>query len=215
VNVDDVHAMIAGKSVVIVGGAVSIFDYPYGPEIDRAGVVIRLNLGIPDPGVKKMVNSLGVRTDILAGACFDGDLWRAAGRPLVMHFGSEEKRLDPWHDGASYHAYVPDIGLKYQTSGLKVIVHVLEVFEPSSVWLYGFDFFRTQTWEWRRKDRPLPGPTLGVGFGDREFFHRTDWEVKDQRCGVHDGAAEQALLENDYHMTLFDDGISTIPGIRP
>lgn len=137
------QADLKGRHVSLVGNAHALEHETYGPEIDSASIVIRINNApIPDPA------SHGTRTD-----------WMAVGIPLtksllayrhpqrVLWMADRPKRLQLWlaQDRRFYLNRRSDWQDLHQllgappTTGL-MMIRFLEQSEAASITIFGFEF---------------------------------------------------------------------------
>lgn len=153
-----VLARLTGR-VALVGNARSLADRAYGPEIDRADLVIRINRA-PMPSA----SSHGTRTDVLALAVgIDADSLRVLNPALTLWMSHKRKRL-PWHVARRPGFALPPVDafgrLKAQigappTTGL-LMIDLLARSPASHVTLYGFDFFSSQSLTGSRTAAQVP-----------------------------------------------------------
>lgn len=75
---DEFADIVEGKSVAIVGNALSLLNglIPHGTEIDSHDIIVRMNMGIPGthfrPGIHLTPERVGSRTDVWATAKYFG-----------------------------------------------------------------------------------------------------------------------------------------------
>ncbi len=146
------RAMIAGRTVVVVGNAKSLLDTDFGPAIDAHDVVIRLNKGFV---VKPECQ--GGRTDLVGltpELTEDETASRFAPQAYVMltpkmrHYGFRHPDNIRRTIFYAWHHWLADrnrIGRR-PSSGYMMISYLLRLNSAASVTLYGFDFGATETY---------------------------------------------------------------------
>jgi len=152
-------ADLAGKSVAVVGNSRALAKGNHGANIDTADVVIRINRApMPAP------TSHGRRTDwlALATALPGSDIDRI--RPgVILWMSHKRKRLRKWmiryarfylHPLAEHRSLADDLGAP-PTTGLMVLNFVAGS-SATSVQIYGFDFFASQSLTGRRAAHQVP-----------------------------------------------------------
>ncbi|ABA80555.1 hypothetical protein GQF56_00430 [Rhodobacter sphaeroides] len=174
-------ARFATERIALVGNARSLSQAAFGPEIDEADLVIRLNRA-PMPAAA----SHGTRTDALALATsLQAEALDRLAPRLTLWMSPKRKRL-PWHvasrRGFYLHSRADYEDLKRRlgappSTGL-MMIDLLARSRAASVTLYGFDFFASLSLTGSRTAAQVP----------------------------HDFGAEarfvQALLESDPRFTL-------------
>ena len=136
---------LAGKSIVIVGNAVSLLSHQYGPLIDEHEVVVRMNRGFPrDPAAQ------GTRFDLW---CFSG--FGAVSNPppgfvppraVWMPHGRFRKKTDLkclTYPRPYWRALRDRIGARPSVGA--VTIDMVSRAAPRAVTVIGFDFKRTGT----------------------------------------------------------------------
>jgi hypothetical protein len=173
-----------GKSVAIVGNAMSLFNKEYGKEIDSHDVVVRLNKAAMLYESFHAEKSHGRRTDVWM-------FWRTA--EYKKHFPNIDKNIKKMHMGHQDRKsgditlvdYVyPDSlygPLKKKagnhnnpTTGLMAIDYVLNC-NPSMITVYGFDWKETPTYTdpERKKEKQCPHDyTTEKKYCEEVFFSR-------------------------------------------
>lgn len=145
-------AMIAGRSVAVVGNAKSLLDTDFGPLIDAHDVVIRLNKGFVVDATAQ-----GSRTD-LVGITPELTEDETASRftpqafvmltPKMRHYAfkrAENIRRTIFYAWRYWLADRTLIGRR-PSSGYMMISYLLRLDRAVSITLYGFDFGATQTY---------------------------------------------------------------------
>lgn len=152
-------ADLEGKSVALVGNARSLAEARHGATIDAADLVIRINRApMPAP------ESHGRRTDWLALAVRLPDEDRARLDPArFLWMSPKRKRLD-WRTATSpgfylhplpdYHALKDRLAAPPTTGAM--MIDLLLRSRLSSLTLYGFDFFASQSLSGRRTAQQVP-----------------------------------------------------------
>lgn len=150
-RIDDLQGYLKGKTVAIIGNSQSVLKAEH-PEIDGFDIVIRMNKGFPQ-GKEKHIGS---RTDILAVAVPVGMMtikekfnpkyivWINVNGANPAPGKAENLFIYPqkfWDD--LYHA----LG-DYPSTGCMVTDLILSRCNHNAkdVSLYGFDFWKTETW---------------------------------------------------------------------
>jgi len=147
-NFSNMYQLVRDKDVAVVGNACSILNEPH--NIDRHGVVIRINKGYPF-GKEKY---LGWRTDILASSysMSENTIRREYGTPLLFWV------FDKWYPSPfwKYFAYqyppgeykrlMRELGGVKPSSGCSVVNFLTKMTAAKEIHLYGFDFLETPTW---------------------------------------------------------------------
>lgn len=145
-------AMIAGRSVAVMGNAKSLLDTAFGAEIDGHDVVIRLNKGfVVTPGAQ------GSRTDLVGitpeltedetASRFDPQAFVML-TPKMRHYAFRRPENIRRTIFYAYRYWLADrnrIGRR-PSSGYMMISYLLRLNSAASVTLYGFDFGATQTY---------------------------------------------------------------------
>jgi len=159
---------VSGKRVALVGNARALAEADFGPEIDAADLVIRINRA-PMPDAR----SHGTRTDWLGLAVRLSDADRArigAGRYLWM--SPKRKRLDYatasspgfyLHPLADYAALKAKLDAPPTTGAM--LIELLARAPLTSLTLYGFDFFASLSLSGRRTAEQVP----------HDFTSEADW----------------------------------------
>lgn len=153
-----VLARLTGR-VALVGNARSLAERAYGPEIDAADLVIRINRApMPSPA------SHGTRTDVLALAVgIDAAALAALNPGLTLWMSHKRKRL-PWHVATRAGFALPPVTdfdrLRAQlgappTTGL-LMIDLLARSPATQVTLYGFDFFASRSLTGSRTAAQVP-----------------------------------------------------------
>ncbi|MGB8813469.1 MAG: glycosyltransferase family 29 protein [Paracoccaceae bacterium] len=147
----------ANQTIALVGNARSLAQSSFGPQIDAADLIIRINRApMPSP------RSHGTRTDWLALATsLPADTPLHPSRYLWM--SPKRKRLS--HAIATSPGFylhpLPDIAALHQTlhapptTGL-MLIDLLRHSHAAAIQLYGFDFFATQSLSGRRTAAQTP-----------------------------------------------------------
>ncbi len=146
------RAMIAGKSVAVVGNAQSLLATKCGAKIDASDIVIRLNMGFP-----KHPEAQGRRTDMVGlTPVLSEDEMLAAFTPdtLLMlipkmrHYNiwrRESVKCTVFYPFRHWFADRHKIGRR-PSSGFMAISWLMRLDAAQSVTLYGFDFGATATY---------------------------------------------------------------------
>lgn len=175
-----VRQVFAGRSVALVGNAVSIFGKRHGEEINKRDVVMRFNFG----EIKSPIDQ-GQRTDVY-GVSDSRITWEY----VETHFNPQLViwlTPKPMSENFARPYPIPLFRtpasvaeeLSVQTapgrpsSGLIACSLVLRLCGAASVDLYGFDFFKTRT-----------------------FYHRGDWRFWRKRRIPHLGKSERVVVES-------------------
>jgi hypothetical protein len=156
-----------GKTVAIIGNAMSLFDKEYGKEIDAHDVVVRLNKAAMLYDKFDAENSHGKRTDVWM-------FWRTAEykkyfskidvKILKMHMGHQDRKsldlklVDHVYPNSLYSSLKKVSGKHNNpTTGFMAIDYVLNC-DPSILNVYGFDWKETPTYTDpdRKKDKVCP-----------------------------------------------------------
>lgn len=143
--------ILKGKSVAIVGNAESVLNKSFGSDIDNHDIVIRINKGFPSKNNK----ALGTKTTILFLAC---TLLSSELRQFNAQFTVRRSKL--CHNICNFNCSSEDRTRLVQegnnirklenkksqpSTGFIAINFVLST-EYRNLDLYGFDFFKTQTY---------------------------------------------------------------------
>ena len=143
--------------VALVGNAISLRDRPYGPDIDGHDVVIRINQGAFVP---LFPESTGVKTDAifitLNGRAIE-KLWmwarckRKAKTVVAMSpkkrkaLGIDLSTLIPVYPEQWHRELHERLGARPSTGAMAVDLLIRSVDNPSSISVYGFDFWGSPT----------------------------------------------------------------------
>lgn len=162
IDLQTVEESMVGKIVHVVGNARSIFDHKNGEEIDSGDVIIRMNMGLPVNEKRTLRDSIGIKTDILAGCCFPPEEdWIAAGRPIIWYRTLNQVR--PNYSLAQYFNYlgfweqIERDGLPRASTGCRILEILVRRMEeaPEEIRVFGMDHFETPTW-YRGGDASTP-----------------------------------------------------------
>ncbi|WBL33550.1 glycosyltransferase family 29 protein [Sinirhodobacter sp. HNIBRBA609] len=165
---DDLLAAMAGKRVALIGNARALAETDFGPEIDSADLVIRINRApMPSP------RSHGTRTDWLALATRLGAEDRSRiGLARYLWMSPKRKRLD-WatatspgfylHPLADYARLHAALGAPPTTGAM--MIELIARSAMTSLTLYGFDFFASLSLSGRRTAEQVP----------HDFTSEADW----------------------------------------
>jgi len=156
IPVDEAVRIFDGKSVAVVGNAMSILKYSWGGEIDSCDIVVRMNSAIPTDAVSK---SIGTKTNVLTlGRLFCYEDAKKAGidpsQIWWMKFGTEtgtrelNKLLSCSPIGDSLVLTSEEIESpvkkgagKSGSTGARFAYILTSMCSPKSVALYGMDCF--------------------------------------------------------------------------
>jgi hypothetical protein len=157
-SIEALLALLQGKRVAVIGNARSLTAGQFGPEIDKADIVIRFNSA---PVVH--VASHGSRTDWIAtGIDITETLVRQRGASVLLWM-FKRRRLPGWMHQFPKLCFYPmermaalteALGSR-PTSGLMVI-DLLSESQCNSVELYGFDFFASMSTSGERTKAEVP-----------------------------------------------------------
>lgn len=136
--------LLNGKSVALVGNAVSLREKAYGTAIDANDIVIRCNRA---PIIT--TRSHGARTDWIATSIdIPEDVPRERGAHLILWMSPKLKRLPSWlfrwpqvfmNTRAGHQRLADQLGSRPSTGAM--VIDLLVRSNCRSVELYGFDFF--------------------------------------------------------------------------
>lgn len=145
VDETQLFALLDGKSVALVGNALSLSERSYGHMIDACDVVIRCNRAPMPSGV-----SHGTRTDFIATSTeLDEGIMVEKGASHILWMSPPRYALQNWivrsqgfflypkerHQKLSREVVRPTTGL--------MVIDLLSASSCRSVLLFGFDFFKT------------------------------------------------------------------------
>lgn len=150
---------LKGKSVALIGNARALAETEYGAEIDAADLIIRINRA-PMPSAQ----SHGMRTDWLALAVRLSDAERHRISPNhILWMSHKRKRLDLrsatspgfyLHPLTDYQALKNAMGAPPTTGAM--MIDLLLRSDLTSLTLYGFDFFASQSLSGKRTADQVP-----------------------------------------------------------
>ena len=155
-----------GKTVALIGNAMSLFDLSYGTEIDSHNVVVRLNKAAMLLNSFDSEASHGKRTDVWMFWSVR-EYYRHFEKNkdvLKMHAGHQNrdsnliKLVDFVYPNELYESLKPKAGpLNNPTTGFIAIDYILHC-KPSILSVYGFDWKKTptQTDPSRKKEAKCP-----------------------------------------------------------
>lgn len=152
-------AALAGQTVALVGNARALAEATWGPSIDAADLVIRINRA-PMPAAA----SHGTRTDWLALATsLPVADWKALGQPRVLWMSPKRKRLS-FDLASSPGFYLHPLADIRRLQGLldappttgAMMIDLLARSDLARLTLYGFDFFASQSLSGRRTAAQVP-----------------------------------------------------------
>ena len=155
----DLLASLKGKSVALIGNARALSQSSHGADIDAADVVIRINRA-PMPDAR----SHGTRTDWLALAVrlSDEDLDKIAPKRILWMSPKRKRLRYRIAQGSGFYLHpLPDYeALKDRlaappTTGAMMIALLLRS-DLSTLTLYGFDFFASQSLSGSRTAEQVP-----------------------------------------------------------
>ncbi|WP_045387860.1 glycosyltransferase family 29 protein [Falsirhodobacter sp. alg1] len=165
---DALMQALAGRSVALVGNARGLAQTQFGPQIDSADLVIRINRApMPDPA------SHGRRTDWLALAVRpDERLMERLHPSRVLWMSPKRKRL-PWNIASTEGFYLYPLqqanrlraALNAPPTTGAMLIDMLERSGAARIDLYGFDFFATLSLSGRRTADQVP----------HDFTSEGDW----------------------------------------
>jgi hypothetical protein len=177
-----------GKSVAVVGNAMSLFDKTYGNEIDSHDVVVRLNKAAMLYTREDCEVSHGKRTDVWM-------FWNTSEYKKHFH-KTNVKKMHMGHQGRNAsntslvdHIYPVSLynPLKAKagkhnnpTTGLMALDYILHC-NPSRVSVYGYDWKETPTFTDpdRKKDPRCPHDyKTEKEYCEKTFFSRDDFVLR-------------------------------------
>lgn len=179
-----------GKTVAVVGNAMSLFDKSYGAEIDSHDVVVRMNKAAMLYTKKEAARSHGTKTDVWV-------FWNTAEyKSFFSKISPKIKKMHAGHQGRTPNNIhqvdfvYPDNRYKElkkhagnhnnPTTGMIFLDH-LSTCEPKSVSVYGFDWKETPTFTdpdmKREKICPHDYPTE-KNYCMNNFFSKDNFSLK-------------------------------------
>ena len=148
-NEADLRALLDGKSVAIVGNALSLAQRDYGAEIDAHDLVVRFNAArIPQ------ARSHGWRTDWIAtGIPLSQDAAVLRGAAQILWMAPNRKNIPTWmpawpggfylHAREAHDALGEEIGAPRPSTGAMLVDLVMRAPGLRRASMFGFDFFTT------------------------------------------------------------------------
>jgi len=140
-----------GKSIALVGGAQSIFNYDYGSQIDAAEMVIRINRSYP-----KKKKYQGKKTDLLTLSCDIKQLqhwfyyrsapilWMTPNRDSLPGWMDKYKQLY-FYDISDWSRLSAELDNHRPSTGAMTLDFIAYHLQPENLSLYGFDFKKSNT----------------------------------------------------------------------
>jgi hypothetical protein len=165
---DRAASWIDGKSVAIIGSAMgwALHGPDLGSEVDAHDTVIRFHCEIPDPPLEVKFGKPKSTSVLVGNSMRHPELWRLAGSPdlwatnwdptiknQLEQLSLYDEVENSWFIHPSWN-WNREVGLV--TSGLMACELAIrgmgvEAY-PSMVSIYGFDFYKTGTWNWESVD---------------------------------------------------------------
>jgi len=163
INREEFDNYCKGKTIAIIGNSRSALELPFGEDIDKHDIVVRMNRGVPTEERKKFI---GTKTD----------LWSCS---LNNHFQKKYKnkfpdrkytilpsaKRDPYHEdrwipelfdetywfGPKYYKHVTN-QLRYDrpSTGCLTCYYFLTRIDYKSINVYGMDFFQKPQFDTKR-----------------------------------------------------------------
>ena len=127
--------LVEGKRVAVVGRADSLLRSKQGAEIDAADVIIRINWVLPIP--LEQLAHVGSRTDLIFHC-----KRAATSKRMAESFGVPTYRVRGRHRREAAERHFENSKRLRPTTGMMAILKCLG-WGAESVWMYGFDFFRS------------------------------------------------------------------------
>ncbi|QLA18218.1 hypothetical protein [Desulfolutivibrio sulfoxidireducens] len=169
----DLGSMIADKDIALVGNASSLFNEPR--PIDSHEIVVRINKGHE---ATKKSSIAGNRTDILMISNFCEEEVLTASKNIVWMTPKYRDKLSCSQVKNIYFYPVAwwkdlfDILKSRPSTGCMAVDLVLHLINNGRITLYGFDFWRTQTW-YTKINRPGPhSPLAEENYIRAQMSHR-------------------------------------------
>lgn len=179
-----------GKTVAVVGNAMSLFDKSYGSEIDSHDVVVRMNKAAMLYTRKEVSKSHGTKTHVWV-------FWNTAEyKSFFKNVPSSVKKMHAGHQGRTPNNIhmidfvYPDAPYKElkkhsgkhnnPTTGLILLDHISKC-NPKHVHVYGFDWKATATFtdpEMKRERLCPHDYTVEKEYCMKTFFSRDDFTLK-------------------------------------
>ncbi len=156
---DAIMAELAGKSVALIGNSRALAETAFGPDIDGADLVIRLNSApIPNP------RSHGTRTDWIAMSTPTDAATLAARAPRRLLWMTRKRRRLIWRIASHKGFYLnrpSDVAALVETLGAPpttglMMIDLLARSDLARLTLYGFDFFASQSLTGSRRADQVP-----------------------------------------------------------
>jgi hypothetical protein len=137
------RSVFEGKTVSVVGNARSLFDGSYGQEIDSAEVVCRIKRGFfmlqPND-----VKSHGKRTDVWFLN------WFKTMKPTRVTNKTCDHIVEILHHPEIDVEWLKkDLGHHRPSTGLRIL-HLISLYDPKKVYVYGFDWKNTPSFHDRK-----------------------------------------------------------------
>ena len=158
----DFAAALRGKTVAIVGNAVSLAASRHGPLIDACDIVIRLNRV---PGARP--ESHGTRTTWLAISKLPSEQRLREVDPQVLIWMTPKNRCRSWalrlrgwkvfhYSGAEWASLCDRLGGARPSTGLMIIDFIARIGGFTRLRVFGFDFFESGSLAGRAADAWVP-----------------------------------------------------------
>lgn len=179
-----------GKTVAVVGNAISLFDKDYGQEIDSHDVVVRMNKAAMLYTRKEVSKSHGKKTDVWVfwnAAEYKNFFNKIPGNIKKMHAGHQGRTPNNIHLVDFVYPNEPYKELKKKsgnhanpTTGLIFLDHLSRC-NPKHVDVYGFDWKASPTFtdpEMRRERLCPHDYPVEKDYCMKHFFSRENFTLK-------------------------------------
>ena len=154
-----------GKTVSVVGNAKSLFQTRYGEEIDSAEVVCRIKRGFYQ--LKETdVKSHGRRTDVWFLN------WFKTMKPSRVTNKTCDHIVEILHHPAIDVEFLKkDLGHHRPSTGLRIL-HLISLYNPKKVYVYGFDWKNTPSFHDRKLHDDRHNFPLEREYCMKRFFNK-------------------------------------------
>jgi hypothetical protein len=166
------------KTIAVVGNAESIFEKNFGNDIDSHDIVVRFN-----KGYIKNENSQGRKTDIWASSLYIDEInlkkifpdikyviWLSPKLSLIKKYSFKFFRKMTIYPLYKWYSLYNKIARNRPTSGAMLLDYLIKSTKYKKIDIYGFDFFKTNTFYNELKLEQLKSKTPHNFFDEKQYI---------------------------------------------